>query len=52
MDRCLFTTDKEFWMAVEETSKNIEQTLGGKPTVLWSGNGVHICQSVEIVVLE
>jgi hypothetical protein len=52
IDRCLFTTDKEFWGAVKETSKNIEQTLGGKPTVLWSGNGVHICQPVEAIVLE
>jgi hypothetical protein len=24
----------------------------GKPTVLWSGNGVHTCQPVEAVVLE
>jgi hypothetical protein len=28
MDRCLFRTDQEFWMVVEETCKNIEQTLG------------------------
>jgi hypothetical protein len=52
IDRCLFTTDQEFWGAVQETCKNIEQTLGGKPTVLWSGNGVHIYQPVEAVVLE
>jgi hypothetical protein len=48
----LFTTDKELWSAVEQTHKNIEQTLGGKPTVLWSGNGVHICQPVQAIVLE
>jgi hypothetical protein len=52
IDRCLFRTDKEFWGAAEETCKNIEQTLGGKPTVLWSGNGVHICQPVESIILE
>jgi hypothetical protein len=52
IDRCLFTTAKEFWGAVEETSKNIDQTLGGKPTVLWSGNGVHICQPIEAIVFE
>jgi hypothetical protein len=34
IDRCLFTTDKEFWGAVKDTCKNIEQTLGGRPTVL------------------
>jgi Primase X len=52
IDRSLFTTDKEFWMAVNKTGKNIDQTLGGKPTVLWSGNGVHICQPIEAIVLE
>jgi Primase X len=52
IDRRLFTTDNEFWMAVQDTSKNIEQTLGGKPTVLWSGNGVHICQPIEVIVFE
>jgi Primase X len=52
IDRCLFTTDNEFWRAVDETCKNIDQTLGGKPTILWNGNGVHICQPVESIVLE
>jgi hypothetical protein len=37
IDRCLFRTDQEFWRAVQETSKNIEQILGGKPSILWSG---------------
>jgi hypothetical protein len=52
IDRSLFTTDNEFWGAVKETCKNIEHTLGSKPTLLWSGNGVHICQPVESIVLE
>jgi hypothetical protein len=52
IDRCLFRSDKEFWSAVDQTCKNIDQTLGGKPTVLWSGNGVHVCQPVEAIVLE
>jgi hypothetical protein len=26
--------------------------LGGSPTVMWSGNGVHICQPIEAIVLE
>jgi hypothetical protein len=52
LDRSLFTTDKELWIAVKETCKNIEQSLGGKPSVLWSGNGVHICQPVQAMVLE
>lgn len=52
MDRCLFTTEQEFWIAVEETNKNIEQIVGGKPSMLWSGNGVHICQPIEAIILE
>jgi hypothetical protein len=42
IDRCLFGTDQELWGAVKETCKNIDQTLGGRPTVLWSGNGRNI----------
>jgi hypothetical protein len=52
IDRCLFGTDKEFWHAVEKTCRNIQEILRGKPTVLWSGNGVHICQPVESIILE
>jgi Primase X len=48
----LFRTDQEFWTAVEQTRKNTEQILRGKPSILWSGNGVHICQPVEAVILE
>jgi hypothetical protein len=52
IDRCMFETDKEFWMSIKETCRNIEQALRGKPSVLWSGNGVHICQPVQAIVLE
>jgi hypothetical protein len=34
------------------TCKNINEILGSKPTVLWSGNRVHICQPVEAIVFE
>jgi Primase X len=54
IDRCLFKTDKEFWLAVEKTYQNMNDILGGgaKPTSIWTGNGVHIYQPVEAVVLE
>ena len=52
IDRSMFRTDKEFWIAVEDSCKTIEQTLEGKPTVLWSGNGVHIYQPMQAIVLE
>jgi hypothetical protein len=27
----MFRTDKEFWLAVEKTCKNIEENLGARP---------------------
>jgi hypothetical protein len=33
IDKSMFRTDKEFWSTVEQTLKNIEQALGGKPTL-------------------
>ncbi|MFL6321622.1 MAG: hypothetical protein ACJ72Q_14245 [Nitrososphaeraceae archaeon] len=48
----MFREDKEFWHAVEKICRNIQEILRGKPTVLWSGNGVHICQPIEAIVLE
>jgi hypothetical protein len=57
IDRCLFKTGKEFWLAVEKTCRNMSDILGGgngkgKPTTIWTGNGVHIYQPVQAVVLE
>jgi non-catalytic primase subunit PriX-like protein len=52
IDRCLFKADKEFWREVEKTCNNIEQILGGNPTVLWTGKGIHIYQPVEAMILE
>jgi Primase X len=52
IDRSVFGTDKELWIAIQETCKNIEQILRGRPTLLWSGNGIHICQPVQAIVLE
>lgn len=43
---------KELNKALEETLKNINDKLGGYPTVLWSGHGYHIYQPVESFVLE
>jgi hypothetical protein len=43
IDMSLFRTNEEFWGAADDRCKNIEQILVGRPTVLWSGNGVHIC---------
>ena len=42
----MFRTDQEFWGGLQETCKN------SKPTVLWSGNGTHIRQPLEAIVME
>jgi hypothetical protein len=42
LDRCNFTTDRGFKMALSRTLNNIKEKLGTSPTVLWSGRGYHI----------
>jgi hypothetical protein len=37
---------------VQVQCKNIEHTFGGKPSVLWSRNGVRIYQPAGAIVLE
>jgi hypothetical protein len=48
----LFRTDKEFWITVEETCINIQEVLRGKPTVLWSGNGVVFEQESKFAIFD
>lgn len=53
LDRSGFKTTENHTQALSITLKNIEEKLdGGKPTVVWSGNGFHIYQPVEAIVLE
>jgi hypothetical protein len=53
LDRSGFKTPEAHNQALSITLKNIEEKLdGGKPTVVWSGNGFHIYQPVEAIVLE
>jgi hypothetical protein len=52
LDKATFKTEKTHNNALSKTLENIEQKLGGKPTVLWSGNGYHIYLPVEAFVLE
>jgi hypothetical protein len=42
LDKCNFTTDRGFKMALSKTLNNIKDKLGTSPTVLWSGRGYHI----------
>jgi hypothetical protein len=53
LDKSGFKTPEAHRLALSMTLKNIEEKLdGGKPTVVWSGNGFHIYQPVEAIVLE
>jgi hypothetical protein len=44
--------ERAYELAVSKTLKNIETELRGKPTVIWSGNGSHIIQPMDGVILE
>jgi hypothetical protein len=38
--------------ALNKASDNIKEIIGGNPTVLWTGNGYHIYQPVDGILLE
>ena len=48
IDKNNFKSDKSFKLALYNTLKNIKQKLKGNPTVLETGGGYHIYQSVYI----
>ena len=52
INRATFDTDRKFELVVNRTCKNINEILGGKPTILWTGNGIHIYQPVQGVILS
>lgn len=55
LDISTFKTEKAFTLTANRTLKNIEEillSLGGHPTVLWTGNGLHMYQPVQSIVLE
>jgi hypothetical protein len=52
LDRSNFKTDKEYKTAVNQTLKNIKEILRGNPTVLFTGNGVHIYLPVQAFIFE
>lgn len=52
IDKSRFKTERAYELAVSKTLKNIEIELSSKPTVIWSGNGSHIIQPMDAVILE
>lgn len=52
IDKSKFTTERAFELAVSKTLKIIKVELYGNPTVILSGNGCHIIQPIDAIVLE
>jgi hypothetical protein len=53
IDKSRFQTDIALRLALSKTVTNIREMLdGAHPTVLWTGNGYHVIQPIEAVVLE
>jgi Primase X len=52
IDKSRFTTERAYELAVSKTLKIIKVELNGDATVIWSGNGYHIIQPIDAIVLE
>ncbi len=52
IDKSKFTTEQAYELAISKTLKIIKVELNGNPTVIWSGNGCHIIQPIDAIVLE
>jgi hypothetical protein len=53
LDRSTFKSEQAHKLALNNTLRNIKENLSGaNPTVLWSGNGYHIYQPVDALILE
>jgi hypothetical protein len=52
IDKSRFATERAYEQALSKTLKNIESELSSKPTIIWSGNGNHIIQPMDGVILE
>jgi hypothetical protein len=47
-----FKSVKHFSLAVKKTNQNINKLLHSKPTILWTGNGIHFYQPMDSLILE
>jgi hypothetical protein len=52
IDRSEFKREKGFKLALSTTLRNIREKLNGHPEIIWSGNGVHICQPIRAIIFE
>ncbi|MDR4492632.1 MAG: DNA primase noncatalytic subunit PriX [Candidatus Nitrosocosmicus sp.] len=52
LDANNFRSDKELRSSLSKTLRKMSQIFGSKSTVLWTGNGYHVYQPLESIVLE
>jgi hypothetical protein len=53
LDKRAFKDVRAHTFALKKTLKNLKEKLGGAhPTLLWSGNGYHVYQPIDAIVLE
>lgn len=52
LDLIRFRTEKLLLQALDQTVENIKQDINGVPMILFTGNGYHIYQPVDLPVLE
>ena len=52
IDKSKFKTERAFNLALNQTLRNIKNIVGASPTVLWTGNGVHILLPLQAIILE
>lgn len=52
IDKSQFQTDRALRIALSKTLTSIREMLDAQPNVLWTGNGYHVIQPLEAVVLE
>jgi hypothetical protein len=52
LDIMKFRTERQLLQALDETIENIGKDIKGVPMVLFTGNGYHVYQPIELPVLE
>jgi hypothetical protein len=52
LDKSGFKTERSHKLGLDNTLRSIKETIGGYPTVIWSGNGYHVYQPIEAFPLE
>jgi hypothetical protein len=52
IDRSCFASNRAFESTLKKVRTIIHDDINGVPTILWSGNGYHVIQPIEAMVLD